>query len=69
MVPTHCPRAERDRLLPGWHEIACHRALNVPLQQRGWYPREFSAGCTCEKGFGSEADVHLTADNKLVVVQ
>jgi len=66
------PRKQNDRLLlERWHEIARHRYAH-----RGLYNNEagipenslLAFRAAVEKGFGSEVDVHLTADNKLVVV-
>lgn len=66
------PRKQNDRLLlERWHEIARHRYAH-----RGLYNNEagvpenslLAFRAACEKGFGSEVDVHLTADNQLVVV-
>lgn len=66
------PRRQNDRLLlERWHEIARHRYAH-----RGLFNNEadipenslLAFRAACQKGFGSEVDVHLTVDKKLVVI-
>lgn len=66
------PRKQNDRLLlERWHEIARHRYAHRGLfNNEAGIPENslLAFRAAVEKGFGSEVDVHLTADNKLVVV-
>ncbi len=56
-------------LLERWHEIAHPLRPSLALATGGHSENSLLAfRAAVEKGFGSEVDVHLTADNKLVVV-